>query len=101
MCSSDLIGKARHRTLFTAKETADIITKPSVPFLPSIPNEATYLVQSGGIPRPAINLVPANAGSDSISHNVGGFGINWPHVSRARIEARSNRNPSTCISATQ
>ena len=43
-------------------------------------------------------FVPASDGSDSMSHSTGGLAIGWPDESRARIEARSKRNPSTCIS---
>ena len=49
----------------------------------------------------AMSFVPASAGSDSMSQSTGGFGNTRPEGSRVRMEARSNRNPSTCISATQ
>jgi len=35
---------------------------------------------------------------DSMSQRTGGFGRGHPEESRVRIDARSNRNPSTCIS---
>ena len=47
------------------------------------------------------SFVPASAGSDSMSQRTGGFCMGRPVSSRVRIEARSNRNPSTCISSTQ
>ena len=46
----------------------------------------------------AMSLVPASAGSDSMSHSTGGFGSGCPDASRDRIDARSKRKPSTCIS---
>ena len=48
-----------------------------------------------------MSFVPASAGSDSMSQRTGGSGIGCPDASRARIDARSNRNPSTCIVSTQ
>jgi hypothetical protein len=36
-----------------------------------------------------------------MSQRAGGSGSGRPDASRARIDARSNRNPSTCIVSTQ
>ena len=48
----------------------------------------------------AIILVLASMGSDSISQRIGGFSIGLPCSSLDMIDARSKRNPSTCISVT-
>ena len=48
-----------------------------------------------------MSLVQASQGSVSISHSTGGLAIGRPSESRDMIEARSNRKPSTCMSATQ
>ncbi len=57
-----------------------------------------------GRPRPRLRRsawCPASTGSESISQSTGGVGIKLPDSSRSRIDARSNRKPSTCISSTQ
>ena len=49
----------------------------------------------------AMSFVPARTGSVSMSQMIGGRGTGAPSSSRDSTDARSNRNPSTCISATQ
>ena len=49
----------------------------------------------------AMNLVPERVGSESMSQRTGGLARTLPEESRARMEARSKRKPSTCISWTQ
>ncbi len=44
---------------------------------------------------------PASTGSLSMSQTAGAFRTGLPSVSRESTEARSKRNPSTCISETQ
>ncbi len=49
----------------------------------------------------AMSLVPARTGSVSMSQMIGGRGTGLPSSSRDSTDARSNRKPSTCMSATQ
>ena len=49
----------------------------------------------------AMSFVSARIGSVSMSQMIGGRGTGSPSSSRDRTDARSNRKPSTCISATQ
>ena len=46
----------------------------------------------------AMSFVPARTGSVSMSQMIGGRGTGAPSSSRDSTDARSNRNPSTCIS---
>ena len=46
-------------------------------------------------------LVSASSLSSSMCHRTGGSSIGLPSGPRDRIDARSNRKPSTCISRTQ
>ena len=96
------VGKASHRILFAAKKAPNIVSKPPVPLLPTVADEAADLVEAGRIPGLGDELRPRQlpgpiqyptipADSASIA----------PDSSRARIAARSNRKPSTCISSTQ
>ena len=78
-------------------ETADIIAETAVPLLPASPMKLPDLVQPAASHASAISFVPASTGSDSMSHRIGGLRMGLPDSSRARIDARSNRNPSTCI----
>ena len=48
----------------------------------------------------AISLVPARAGRTRCPRAREGW-QEWPEESRARMEARSKRKPSTCIASTQ
>ncbi len=48
-----------------------------------------------------MSFEPASTGSLSMSQTAGAFLCGCPSVSRESTEARSNRNPSTCISETQ
>ena len=96
------VGKALHRILFAAKKAPDIVSKPPVPLPPTIADEAANLIKSGRVPSLGDQLGPCEHG----------VGFDVPQVpadsaslaltaSRARIDARSNRKPSTCISLTQ
>ena len=46
-------------------------------------------------------FVSASSSSSSMCQSTGGSLIGLPSGPRDRIDARSNRNPSTCISRTQ
>ena len=45
-------------------------------------------------------LASASTGSSAIISTTGGLASTLPSMSRPRIEARSKRNPSTCMSTT-
>ncbi len=49
----------------------------------------------------AISLVSASTPSSVMLSTTGGSTITFPFRSRPRMDARSNRNPSTCMSPTQ
>ena len=89
-----------YRSRCRLQETSHIVAEPAVPLLPPVANKAD-LIESGRIPRLSNQLGTASNGSDSMSQRTGGFGSKRPSSSRDRIEARSNRNPSTCIWDTQ
>src|SRR5262249_52736435 len=44
------VGKTAHRSLLSAEEAPHIIAEASIPFFPTIANEAADLVQTRGIP---------------------------------------------------
>ena len=100
--AKDPIANRPIAAVFTPEKAANIVTKLAVPFFPGYrrqscpPDRARPASQAS-----AINFVPASAGSDSISQSTGGFGSGCRDASRERIEARSKRKPSTCISLTQ
>lgn len=43
------VGKGCHRTVVATEKAANIVAEPAIPLHPSIPNEATYLVEAGRI----------------------------------------------------
>src|SRR6185295_20165263 len=48
--ANEAIDKAGQRTLLAPEEAADVITKTPVPFFPAISDEASDLIETGGIP---------------------------------------------------
>src|SRR5262252_6766803 len=45
------VGKTSHRPLVATEKAADIVAEPTVPLLPTVPNKAAHLIQTGRIPR--------------------------------------------------
>src|SRR5215831_16894912 len=56
------VGHARHRTVFTAEEAADVIAKASVPLLPTVTDKAAHLIKSSRIPGLGEELGPRKCG---------------------------------------
>src|SRR6476660_3641261 len=55
---SQTVGKMSDGTVFTAKKTPDIVSKPPVPLLPTISYETAYLIQPRCIPSLGDELGP-------------------------------------------
>src|SRR5262249_36614701 len=84
------VGKASGHAFFTRKKPPATAPDAPLPSLPAPPDKPPLLTQPGGAPALRDELAPASTGSDSMSQSTGGFAINWPNGSRARIDARSN-----------
>jgi hypothetical protein len=93
---------ARREAGIAAHEVADVVAKGSVPFGPAAERrERADLVEAGRIPGLGDE---GRVGDDRIVGDAlehGGLASTSPFWPRPRIEARSKRKPSTCISATQ
>src|SRR4029453_460408 len=48
--ANQTVGKTCHRPFFATKETPHVIPKPSIPFLPTVSDEAAYLIKAGRVP---------------------------------------------------
>src|SRR5437867_5209887 len=95
------VSKPSYRSLFPTKKAPHVVSEPSVPLLPTIADEAAYLVKTGCVPCLGDEL---GSGERRVRFNVPQYRRmrhHLPDSSRPRIAARSNRKPSTCISSTQ
>src|SRR5438093_9301575 len=52
------VSKASHRPFFPTKKTPHIVSEPSVPLLPTVPDEAADFVEAGRVPRLGEELGP-------------------------------------------
>src|SRR5215475_10296839 len=43
--TNQAVGKPSHRSVFATKKASHVISEPSVPFLPTVPDETSYLVK--------------------------------------------------------
>ena len=89
------------RSVVTLEKRPDIVAKPPVPFLPAVADKAADLIEAGGVPGFGDQL---DIGEDRVGFDVPEDRRRRHRAassSRDRIEARSKRKPSTCISLTQ
>jgi hypothetical protein len=50
VAAKQAVSEVLQRAIFATKETSYVIAKAAVPFLPTIPNKAAYLVKAGSVP---------------------------------------------------
>ena len=81
------VSKVLDRILFAAKKTPNIVSKPSVPLLPTISNEAAYLIEPSRVPSLGDELGPCELGVGFNVPQYGRIGISCPDSSRSRIAA--------------
>src|SRR5262249_61929017 len=48
--TNQTVGKPSHRSFFATNKTPHVIPEASVPFLPTVPDEAAYLIKPSRIP---------------------------------------------------
>ena len=48
--AEDACGNAGYRAVVAFEETPDVVAEPAIPLLPAVADEASHLIQSGGIP---------------------------------------------------
>src|SRR5919106_4235882 len=82
------VSKASNKAVFATEKTPNIVSEPPIPLLPTIADEAAYLVKAGRIPRLRDEL---GAGEHRIRFNV-------PQYRRVRgqfasLIARGDRRP--------
>src|SRR6266481_3705685 len=53
------VSKPSHRSLFPTKKAPHVVSEPSVPLLPTVPDEAAYFVEAGRIPGLGNQLGPS------------------------------------------
>src|SRR4029434_4830671 len=61
------VRQAPHHPLVATEEAADIVAEAAVPLLPTVPNEAADLIQTGRIPRLGNEF---RAGQDRVGLNI-------------------------------
>src|SRR4029077_2815945 len=61
------VSKPSHRSLFPTKKAPHVVSEPSVPLLPTVPDEVADLVEPGGVPGLGNELA---AGERRVGFNV-------------------------------